>query len=110
MPFLKFKSNVVVPKTVIIAAAAINAALEVGLANDLVITSGNDSVHMKGSLHYMDKALDFRTHSMSDDEKAKFISVFQRRLGQEYQLIFEDKGGPNEHLHCEFDPKRDNKG
>lgn len=105
MALLKFKSNVVVPKTVIIAMAGINAANELLMPDTMYVTSGNDSVHMKGSKHYEDKALDFRTKHLSTVKKAAWIAEFKKRLGPEYQFIFEDAGKDNEHLHVEFDPK-----
>ncbi len=103
MAILKFTNNTVVPKTVIIAVALINAANVLDFP-DMWVTSGNDSVHMKGSKHYTDEALDFRTHHLpKGDAEVLKISV-QQRLGRDYQCILEDLGGPNEHLHIEFDP------
>lgn len=104
MAFLKFKSSVVVPKTVIIAAAAINAWHELQLPGDLTVTSGNDSVHSKGSLHYKDCALDLRSKTLTTVQKHTFAKVLQRRLGRDYDVILEDEGKTNEHLHVEYDP------
>lgn len=103
MAYLKFTGSVVVPKTVIIAAAAINTANVLGLAGDLFVTSGNDSVHMRGSKHYTDEALDLRTHNLTPAEKHLFKTTIQTRLGKDYDVILEDEGGPNEHLHVEYD-------
>lgn len=99
--YLKFKPGVVVPKTVVIAAAAINAANQLGLQGDLTVTSGNDSTHMRGSKHYTDEALDFRTHLLPDGTKFAFRDAVKLRLGSNYDVLLEDYTGPNEHLHIE---------
>ncbi len=106
MPFLRFQDSVVVPKTVIIAAAAINAATVVGIQEELLVTSGNDSVHMVGSKHYTDEALDFRTKTLTTAEKHALAVTVRGRLGRNYDVILESEGQPSEHLHIEHDPKR----
>ena len=105
MAYLKFLGSVRVPKTVIIAAAAINSINSLGIVTDLVITSGNDGVHMRGSKHYTDEALDFRTKNLSMIDKYRLTTTLAIRLGKGYDLVLEDKDGPNEHLHVEWDPK-----
>ncbi len=95
---IKFTGNVSCPKSVIIVAAVANAKEEMKLG-DLVVTSMNDSVHMRGSLHYSDQAVDFRTHDLSHDVVREWAKVASRRLGPAYQLIIE-----KDHLHVEFDP------
>jgi hypothetical protein len=102
--YLKFKAGAVVPKTAIIACAAVNAANQLGFAVDIVVTSGNDSTHMRGSKHYQDEALDFRTKTLTRPQKETWIVALRKRLGPEYQVILEAEGGTNEHLHVEFDP------
>lgn len=105
MSLIKFQSGVGVPHTVIIACAAINAANVLKLPGDLLVTSGNDKVHMKGSKHYTDEALDFRTKDMRAADKQSFRTELKRRLGRDYDVILEDLDGPNEHCHAEHDPK-----
>ena len=39
----------------------------------LVVTSAMDGVHEKGSLHYMGRALDFRTRHLVDYQKDEFF-------------------------------------
>lgn len=103
---LKIKSGAKVSRQVIIAAGVTNAAEEVGLVEDMVITSGNDSKHKPGSKHYSDEALDFRTKHLPSNAKEGFAEAVQKRLGPDYDVILESEGGVNEHLHVEFDPKR----
>lgn len=74
------------------------------LSSDCIITSCNDSVHMPKSLHYAGKALDFRTkHLMMPDKVFAALKSQLEPLG--FQVIWEDKGGNNQHFHIEHDPK-----
>lgn len=92
------------PRSLVIAAAVANVAQTLGLT--VTITSGNDSTHMQGSLHYVDRALDVRTKDMGDAEmKRSFLRAVLARLGSDYQGVLEDLGGPNEHAHFEHDPR-----
>ena len=70
----------------------------------LVITSANDGTHMQNSLHYQGLALDFRTKDVLLD-KQRLLEDVRAALGRQFDVIFEDPGGPNEHMHVEFDPK-----
>ncbi len=106
MPYIKFQSGVKVLPTAVIVAAVNNANVELNTGLDMLCTSGNDKVHMQSSLHYRDLALDFRTHDLpSPAKKQEFAKVVKRRLGRDYDVILEDMGLPNEHLHVEYDPK-----
>ena len=105
MSLIKFKSSVLVPRTVIIAAAAVNAANVLGFTETMFVTSGNDSIHSRGSKHYTDEALDFRTHHLSTAKKHAWKVEIKRRLGKSFDVILEDEGQPNEHLHVEWDQK-----
>ena len=102
MTLLKVKSSVR-PHSLFIAAAIINAAQTLGLA-DMLITSGNDGAHMDGSRHYAGDALDARTKHLAGGAKHDLRAAVQKRLGKRYQAILEHLGKPNEHLHVEFDP------
>lgn len=102
---LRFVAGVVVPKVTIIAAAAINAANQIGLTTTMFVTSGNDRVHSRGSKHYTDEALDFRTKHLTTKQKHLWARTIKARLGRDYDVILEDEGGNNEHLHVEYDPK-----
>ena len=71
----------------------------------VVVTSGNDSPHMDGSLHYKNLAIDFRTgHSwetplMSEEEAREIRDELKARLGLGFDVVLE-----KDHLHCEYDP------
>lgn len=104
MALLKFKQNVRVPRTVIIAVAFINSVNKLTIPLDQWVTSGNDGIHMGTSKHYVDAALDFRSKHMSKPDKAALIKDLKSRLGKNYDIILENEGGENEHIHIEYDP------
>jgi len=71
-----------------------------------VITSGNDSAHKPGSLHYQGKALDFRGNNISTARGRAFAADVGRRLGPDYDVLFEIFANTsNNHLHVEYDPR-----
>lgn len=73
---------------------------------ECVITSANDSKHGEMSWHYKGRALDFRTKydSMNGQEQALRDSI-KEALGQDFDVVLEAVGTPNEHIHVEYDPK-----
>jgi len=78
---------------------------------ETIITSVNDGVHGKNSLHYYGYAVDFRTKNIgseADDYReevvAGFVEEVKRCLGNEFDVVMEDLGEDNEHLHVEWDP------
>ena len=100
MSLLKIKGGAVVSRQVIIAAAVVNAANSLGLSQDMLVTSGNDSRHMPGSKHYTDEALDFRTKTLTKTQRQALTDTVRRRLGRHYDVILE-----SDHLHIEWDPE-----
>lgn len=69
----------------------------------IVITSANDSIHMRGSRHYIDKALDFG--AFSSDKKAyadfkKYVKANSKELKKKYGL--EDILDEVTHIHVEM--------
>ena len=79
-----------------------------GIKN-FTITSCNDSQHMMGSLHYKGLAFDTRTHDIILSNRGVWLTQIgndiKNALGGEFDVVLEDIGGPNEHLHVEYDPK-----
>ena len=71
---------------------------------EFTITSLNDGAHSEKSLHYKGHALDFRTRDFTGDKHA-LISLIRASLGENFDVLLEDEGGPNEHGHAEHDPK-----
>lgn len=95
---IRFAGTVSCPKSVIIVAATANALEELKLGH-LYVTSMNDSTHMRGSAHYRDEAVDFRTRELAHADVERWAVVCRRRLGDAYQVIIEV-----DHLHIEYDP------
>ena len=67
----------------------------------LWITSANDSTHMQGSLHYMNRAFDIRINNILGgiEEAKKWVIRAQLALGDNYDVILE-----KDHVHVEFQP------
>lgn len=51
------------------------------------------------------QAFDMRTHDMTGD-KHDAVRVFGRILGPTFDVILENEGGDNEHIHTQYDPDR----
>lgn len=65
-----------------------------------VITSGTEGKHSTNSLHYVGKALDFRTRFLRPMEKAEITQNIANILGDDFDVVPERR-----HLHVEYDPK-----
>jgi len=70
---------------------------------ELVLTSVIEGHHMYKSKHYDGSAIDARSKNLADAPKA--VLELKTRLGVDYDVILEDKGKPNEHIHMQFVPK-----
>lgn len=74
---------------------------------ETLVTSANDRVHMAGSYHYEGLAFDVRTKALAATvDKKALRDRIAARLGEEFDVLFEDAGTENEHLHVEHDRKR----
>ena len=65
---------------------------------DMTITSGNDGAHKKGSLHYINRAIDIRSKDMKSP--IEVVLRIKQRLGRNFDVIYEFN-----HIHIEYDPK-----
>lgn len=71
-----------------------------------VITSLNDSKHGVNSLHTSDRAFDCRSKHISTLElKKTILAEIKAALTADFDVVFEDEGGDNEHYHIEYDVK-----
>lgn len=75
--------------------------LEPGI--EIVVTAGRDGRHKTGSLHYKGRAVDIRTWNLKNPAKVRDLVAF--RLGKDYDVLFENPGQEDQHLHVEWDPK-----
>ena len=104
---MRFKASIITltmnPHIVAILEAAERAYAAVGVP--CTVTSGNDSKHMPGSLHYQDRAVDFRTGHhwakplLTKAQVEQVAAAMRKALGQEYDVVLE-----KDHLHVEHDP------
>lgn len=67
------------------------------------ITSGNDShnLHMKGSRHLTDEAVDIGTKEFSADVKSDLFNKLYDKVGPRFSVLFENMNQPNEHIHIQ---------
>lgn len=87
-----------------VIGAVARAAQALGLPTP-VITSGNDSGHKQGSLHFADRALDFRGNNISIAQGRALRAAVAADVGADYDVLFETFANrANNHLHVEFDP------
>lgn len=71
------------------------------------ITSGNDSQHMKESLHYKNRAFDVRTKDVPNAVVMQIFNDLKTILNSDgYDVLHENPGTDNEHIHIEFDPRK----
>ena len=69
---------------------------------ECVITAANDGKHKVGSLHYQDDALDVRSKNLSNEQvKHDLHARLMYELGEDYDVLFELPGQPQEHFHIE---------
>lgn len=68
-----------------------------------VITSATDGAHSAGSVHGSGNGLDLRCRERTIC--TQWAMVLKQALGPGYDVMFEDWGGANNHLHLEFDGK-----
>ncbi len=69
----------------------------------LVVTSGNDGEHSKGSKHYLNAAVDLRTTDKTSDQQLVFLMVLAWVGNQRGVAVFDERtqaGGG--HFHCEL--------
>ena len=87
-------------------------------APELVMTSGNDSIHEgpsrvydpnktppSDSLHYQNRAVDLRSHDLPAEGKAALLDWVRSHLAPSVTMILEAGGTQEEHFHLQFYPK-----
>ena len=79
----------------------------------IVITSGRDGRHSWTSLHHSDNAIDVRTkphlrgglNGVTKTGRQAVADALSNLLWPLFDVVLEDLGGPDEHLHIEYQPK-----
>ena len=73
---------------------------------DCTVTSCNDSKHSATSLHFSGCAVDLRTrHIPTTTDKKLTRDRLNDALGDDFDVLLEGEGTPNEHIHLEWQPK-----
>ncbi len=105
---MKIKSGVIIygtrPEMAIIHGIVCSVFSKYGV--DCVITSGVGKKHSEKSLHYPGFAYDYRDKEIADDKRNPLMNDLRDALPC-CDIIYEYKGKPQSHIHCEFDPKDD---
>ncbi len=73
---------------------------------ELVITAGDDSEHMPGSLHYLGLAFDCRTNNLRSIDIPVVLAGLRSKLTLQYDVVDETNKPGAPHIHIEFDPKK----
>lgn len=85
----------------LLIAAMVAESLMTRFKVDLVITSGDEGQHSRGSKHYSGLALDFRTRDLKTHEVKRTVAeALAEALGDEYDVLLEET-----HIHVEYHPK-----
>lgn len=106
---IQFKKGVklgVSPEAAI--AIAVVASVYEKCGYDCTVTSARDGEHKPGSLHYEGRAVDFRLNDLSGippADRTRVSRLAAVALGENFDVLHESPGTPNEHLHVEYDPK-----
>jgi len=106
---IQFKAGVRVrdlqPQTALAISVCYSIYQDAGL-DTMTVTSINDGRHNANSYHYRGRAFDLRTKGTgAGPSLASEIDRALRPLG--FDVLLEDFGGPNEHIHVEFDRRGD---
>jgi hypothetical protein len=73
---------------------------------DLEITCLIEGVHSVASLHYAGQGVDLGVHRIPADKRVEVLNKAKNALGEDFDLLHEYVGLPNEHFHLEYQPKR----
>lgn len=88
------------------AMGVVHALRQTMFRKDLIVTSGNDGTHGKGSKHGSDDAFDCRTRDLTVDERDRLVAEIRRILNPlGYDIIDREDPNHQDHSHVEFDPK-----
>lgn len=69
----------------------------------LVITSGEDSIHVAGSLHGQGRAVDIRTRDLLPDEQALLLHLLAYAGPSNHIAVFDERAlGAEAHIHLEY--------
>ena len=70
------------------------------LGSQLMITSVDDGVHGKKTLHGKGRAFDCRIWYLDTKQQLQACQIIRQRLGPHFDVVLEP-----DHIHIEYDPK-----
>jgi hypothetical protein len=106
MLFIGPKARILGFRPEVVLGLSIINAFSVQNNFDCMLSHGIDGVHSRASIHYNGGAADIVFISpISSKDKIEHHKKLSKMLGQDFDLLLEDLGSENEHLHCEFQPK-----
>jgi len=72
----------------------------------MTLTHALDGVHARASIHYAGGAEDLVFLSPLElVVKQQIVEEWRISVGPDFDVLFEDPGTSNEHVHCEWQPK-----
>lgn len=72
----------------------------------MTILHALDGVHTRASIHYAGGAEDIVfSQAVEPEVKKQIFDEWSASVGQDFDVLFENPGTPNEHFHCEWQPK-----
>jgi hypothetical protein len=74
-----------------------------------IVSATTGGTHMAGSLHYRGMAFDLRVRHLGDHPKQRSVHACLKRTIEDnyprlYDVLLEDAGGANAHIHIEASP------
>jgi hypothetical protein len=87
------------PEIILAIVAAERAYAEIGC--ELMLTSGIEGQHGRGSLHFAGCAVDFRTQNVPADKLQPLVEKIRYALGADFDVVLEKN-----HCHVEWQPKQ----
>lgn len=95
---VKIKDGVIFKEINDFYIAVFSALSRVLPGHVFTVTSATDGVHMKGSMHYSNSALDIRTNDLPCKPESAAM-LLKKDLGSRYDVVIE-----KDHIHCEKSP------
>jgi len=92
------KIDAISPQIVLAISVADSILRE--LPAETVVTSCNDAVHRRGSLHNVGQAVDLRTRHIGNVMAETFTGQLRSALGAQFDVVLE-----SDHIHVEYQPK-----
>lgn len=102
--YIKFKNNKIklgsLAPQIVVAVFIASRVYEVN-GFDMVITSVNDSSHMRNSLHYSGNAVDLSIREIPRSILLKIVEELKKCLTSDFDIIME-----KDHIHIEYQPRQ----